>query len=537
MNPPNPSLSSTEMLLSTKDYQHFQLLDEESGNVLHEFDGAKKAAHCLPGDKVSFSDEIVSLKEHAAILPLVGTLHIQSKYLFGYTSKNVPIYLFHPYDTSYPPMRVGCSSKDGVNKIGLVQFESWTPSETYPRANLVQLLGDSGDPKAEYEALQYQYAPWKKQIAKLAVTPIPQPTAPRLEGFTFNIDPSGCKDIDDVLTVRDRNDGTYEFTITIANLTDIVKPNSALDFAAARQAQTLYDDGLAVAPMLPRWLSEDYGSLLPGQERKGMALKAIWNGTTLENFHFEECTLQNNKTYSYEEFQAVEGFPRTQVQAIASFLKGAPSDDSHEWVEQTMILYNLKVAELFRRETRGLLRQRQPGEFEAATYVPTVGAETHADFHAYYTHATSPLRRYADLVAQRHIQEILTARRSLDNPSGLLLYHLNRRNKQSKSFERDCFFLKQVSLAPSGAVVCDVRDMVLSGDLWKLIVWVPSWNRFVKLRCSGTLSTDGLHITRKDQSETFRVSINETCQLKYYCDMTQPNWKRRLVLSLGHKQT
>jgi exoribonuclease R len=519
------------MLLSTKDYQHFQLLDEETGHVLHEFDGAKTARGCLPGDKVSFSEGQVTLKKRAANISLVGTLHIQSKYLFGYTAKNVPIYLFHPYDTSYPPMRVGCSSKDGVNKIGLVQFDSWAPSETYPRANLLELLGDSGDPVAEYEALQYQYAPWKKQTAKIAQSQIPQSTAPRLEGFTFNIDPSGCKDIDDVLTLRDRSDGTYEFTITIANLTDIVEPNSTLDIVAVRQAQTLYDDGVAVAPMLPRWLSEDYGSLLPGQDRKGLALKAIWNGTTLEDFHFEECLVKNNKTFSYEEFQALEGFPRIQVQAIASFLKGSPSEDSHEWVEQTMILYNLKVAELFRQETRGLLRQRQPGEFEAATYVPTATAETHADFHTYYTHATSPLRRYADLLAQRHIQEILTARKSLVNPNGLLLHHLNKRNKQSKSFERDCFFLKQVSLKSSGSVECDVREILAVADLWKLTVWVPSWDRFVKLRVSGTF-TDGFHITRKDQSETFRVSINDRCQLKYYCDMIQPNWKRRLVLSL-----
>jgi len=130
----------------------------------------------------------------------------------------------------------------------------------------------------------------------------------------------------------------------------------------------------------------------------------------------------------------------------------------------------------------------------------------------------------------------LTARKSLVNPNGLLLHHLNKRNKQSKSFERDCFFLKQVSLASSGSVECEIRDMITVADLWKLTVWVPSWNRFVKLRCSGTFA-DGLCITRKDQSETFNVKVGDTCQLKYYCDMTQPNWKRRLVLSLRDEQT
>jgi len=520
------------MLLLTKDYQHFQLLDEETGNVLHEFEGAKKAARCLPGDQVEYSEGTITRKVAAEVPHLVGTLHIQSKYLFGYTAKNIPIYLFHPYDTSYPPMRVGCSSKDGVNKIAVVCFDSWAPTETYPRANLLHLLGNSGDPRAEYEALQMQYAPWKKQTEKFAEIPLRQLTVPRLEGFTFNIDPDGCKDIDDVLTLRARDDGAYEFSITIANLTDLVLPNSMLDRIAVRQAQTLYDDGVAVAPMLPRWLSENYGSLLPGEDRKGLSLKAIWNGSTLEEIRFEECTLRNDKVYTYEEFQIIEGFPRAQVQEIASFLKGAPSEDSHEWVEQCMILYNLKVAELFRQQNCGLLRERQSGEFAAASYVPTATAKIHSNFKRYYTHATSPLRRYADLVAQRHVQEILTTSFYLGNPSGLLLYHLNRRNKQSKSFERDCFFMKQISQTPSGSVDCEVREILPVADLWKIIVWVPSWNRFVKLRCVGTLGDNGLQMTRKDQSETFLVKVGDTSQLKYYCDLMQPNWKRRMVLSL-----
>ena len=518
------------MLLQTKDYQHFQILDEESGHVLHEFDGAKLANRCLPGDIVS---ETVTLVKRAAIPLLVGTIQIQSKYLFGYTAKNVPIYLFHPYDLSYPPMRVGCSSKDGTNKIGLVQFDTWDLTETYPRANLVQLLGDSGDPKAEYEALQYQYAPWKKQISKLAPTMSASIREKQLEGFTFNIDPNGCKDVDDVLTLCIRDDGKYDFAITIANLTDAVPPNSDLDLWSIKQAQTLYDDGNAVNPMLPRWLSEDYGSLLPGQERKGMALKAIWDGTTLSDFRFEECLVKNDKTFSYEEFQAVEGFPRIQVQAISGFLKGSPSEDSHEWVEQCMILYNLKVAELFRLESRGLLRQRAAGEFEAASYVSTTDGNIHADFKAYYTHATSPLRRYADLVAQRHLQEILKNRGgTVTNPSGLLLLHLNKRNKQSKSFERDCFFLKQISVAPSGSVECSVRNIEHVGDMWKVITWVPMWNRFVSLYCQGSELESGIQVTRKDQTETFIVAMGMTCQLQYYCDMKQPNWKKRMILSL-----
>ena len=86
------------MLLQTKDYQHFQILDEESGNVLNEFDGAKLANRCLPGDIVS---ETVTLVKRAAIPLLVGTIQIQSKYLFGYTAKNVPIYQANEIKKNY----------------------------------------------------------------------------------------------------------------------------------------------------------------------------------------------------------------------------------------------------------------------------------------------------------------------------------------------------------------------------------------------------------------------------------------------------
>ena len=531
-------------MLSTKDYQHFQILSE-AGDVLETFEGSAQAERALPGDTVYRSQGKLRILQRAAVPPLIGTILIESKFLFGHTSRNVPIYLFFPYDTSYPPMRVGCSSRDGKNKIGIVRFESWAEGETYPRGTLQTLLGDAGDFDAEKEGLLQHYVPTRKQILKCQQVGMSPPSLhlPLLEGYTFNIDPDGCKDIDDVFTFQKLDNSHWKFTITIANLLDVVKENTELDDLAQKQATTFYRDGEAVAPMLPRWISEDQCSLLPGQERRGMSLEMSWNGETLSDFQFKETRLVNTKTFTYESIQALppSEFPRAPLEDIASFLKGEACSDSHEWVEQAMVLYNRKVAELFMSTQTGLLRRLDvldPTKLEqkAAEYCLPAEDARHAAFgHVFYTHATSPLRRYADLLAQRYLRSALASIRSEQQPTLLTLKHLNERTRSAARYERDSFFLDCMTAAPVGSVLADVKQWSNRGDtLFKVHLRVPQWNRCVNVRVSTgrPTSEDSLVIQSKDGSEAFTIQKENQVLLHYYCDMKQPNWKRRMVFSL-----
>ena len=272
-------------ILTTSDYMRFTVGNET-------FEGASKANRCLPNDEVRWDGSQCSLVKRASHGPIPGVLELNSKVLYGHTAKGYPIYLFHPFNKSYPPMRVGSSEKDrSKNQVALIEFAIW--DEHLPRGTLIRLLGHGF--KAEAEALKWLYS---YPNSKLQFEPQPLiDMRPFIEGYTVNIDPDGCKDIDDVVTLRRITNG-WEVTITIADVAEHIIEGSPLDLAAQKKGQTLYQDG-AVVPMFPLSLSEGAGSLLPGEIRYGLSLIFHWTGTC-SNFHMIESRIQNQKTYTYD---------------------------------------------------------------------------------------------------------------------------------------------------------------------------------------------------------------------------------------------
>jgi protein SSD1 len=82
----------------------------------------------------------------------------------------------------------------------------------------------------------------------------------------FTIDPEDARGLDDALSIKPNDDGTYDVGIHIADVSFHVKPNTALDRDARKRATSVYLVQRAV-PMLPPALSEELCSLAPGEER------------------------------------------------------------------------------------------------------------------------------------------------------------------------------------------------------------------------------------------------------------------------------
>jgi protein SSD1 len=122
---------------------------------------------------------------------------------------------------------------------------------------------------------------------------------------TFSIDPETAKDLDDALSVKHNEDGTYDITVHIADVAYFVKPNTALDRDARKRATSVYLVQRAV-PMLPPALSEQLCSLNPGQDRLAFSVVFTMNeDAQIVKKWFGKTIIKSAAKLSYQDAQNV----------------------------------------------------------------------------------------------------------------------------------------------------------------------------------------------------------------------------------------
>lgn len=525
------------LTLYTKNYKDF-VLHDANHNPVQTFSGAKFANKALPGDIVTGKADGCTLVKRINHLPIAGLLELNSKTKYGFTAKNHPIYLFIPFNESYPPFVVGSSEKDtSKNRLALIQFDSWT--DTFPRGNLQKLLD------SEMEALSWTYTPLANQKYKDELPPIPT-IKPRPLVNAFHIDPPDCRDVDDVLSITTEDDQTY-ITITISDVAAHIPKDHPLDIRASLIAQTFYQEGNKPRHVFPPELSEDRLSLLPSTEPKlGLSLKFPLNDPTKTQW-FESHVL-TTKTYTYE--SVYQDPPICETLKHMAKALNEPTDDSHKWIEVAMKFYNIEAAKLLQQNQTGLLRSHdKPNEeklqslmkinpdlqflaYSSAQYVKSsepnsyhFGLQSNA-----YTHATSPIRRYADLVNQRSIKALLNQQPIPPSPSP---YHLNIVAKQAKRHDRDLTFIRALQSSQTENTVQGQVLQINTSDptITKLSIYVPLWSLSVKLRYKRGHSPNTL--ISKDEKTTHTIHEGQLVTLTYHADMTARNWKKRMVIRLS----
>jgi exoribonuclease R len=452
--------------------------------------------------------------------PIVGVLELASKYKYGLTSRGAPLYLFKPYDDTLPDFIVGSSCRDcSVNQIAIVDAPVMTANHL-DRANLVSLLGPVGDPDAETKALLAHYCPKKPAPAPDSVSPetqeIREPLDEEHGWITFHIDPVGCKDIDDAIAYHP---GQKLWAITIADVAAAIPVDSDLDNAAAAIGSTFYSlTGTAVRPMLPSAISEGSSSLLPGTPRRGVTLFCYSLDSEEDPwFALTQITVKHSFTY--------ESFVDSEIQRDLGLI----NKDPHDVIAEFMIRYNTEAAKRFQRSATGILRVQPPAESaawgsidpllarldqEAAAYqvagiqvTGIQGSQGHASLNvAAYTHVTSPLRRYADLVNQRCLKALISPFTELIRVSEGVASHLNDRAKANRRWTRDLTFLTHVTPGTVHTI------QVIWVDATR--VWVPAWSRLLRLR----------------HTPVFPIPAPGTRgRIDVFCDPSRRNWKQRIL--------
>lgn len=524
-------------MLATNNYIHFKIKDPASGAILHEWDGAEKANHALPEDQVKILDDgSLTIVQRAPKKTLVGIWEVTSKFIYGLNSRKNPYYLCRPLNKGFPPFLVARNMKlpdQSRDYYITFRFEDWNET-TYPRGSFESLLGPVEEFDVEARALQILSCPWAaKSKLSFQEDQGPEPTL-QLSENTFNIDPPGCKDIDDCLTILPHKN-QWKIYITIADVARSIQPETSEFELAQKIAATTYQNGEATGPMLSRQYSEDKCSLLPGKERYGVALESTWcpeQKRIVSTPIFHEVRIQNQKSFTYESIVKYNQPLLEILKEFTSFLAGRPTHDSHEWVEQCMLFYNKEVAKVLHGIGCGILRAHDtPFEekrkilhtidprleklaFQSAKYVPVGTDSSHYGLGTnLYCHASSPIRRFSDLVNQTILKESIHGKtiQNFISYTQTICEYLNQRQKEIASAERDFQFLKAVAQAPSA----QVRGQYLWKEKEKFVFWIDSWQTTIRFEFN----------CAEPQPGDFRT-------IQYYCDRRKPTWKEKMIFSI-----
>jgi exoribonuclease R len=534
-------------ILQTEDYDTFIILSD-IGIKIHEFQGAKKANKCLPGDHVAFASDknqcILELRDEHP--PIVGTVELTNTSKYGLTKRGLPMYLFTPYNKKYPHFIVGCSEKDTTrNRIGLIKFDSW--STTFPRGALQELLGPSGDIEAEKQALMWQACPWKWAKFDYPLKQESTKRTPIHEGYTFHIDPEGCRDVDDVFTFQQRAD-EWLVTISISDVASYVADGSPVDIMASLIGQTLYDPaGTVLRPMLPSAYSEQACSLLPGKKSYGVSLQFTWANNTITNPTWLETSFTVDESYTYESFQASDTAEKHVLKAIASYLAKEQVDDSHQWVEHMMLFYNTEAGSFLKKAQMGILRKHAAPDLDRLeqykAYVPELQqlafssaeyclAEEEDTVHygleaAAYAHASSPIRRYADLVNQRILKQLIhNVTEYYIVP--IAMYDMNQRSKAMKRHARDHAFLTAIATGNT-TFQGRIMEKQMQENTMRLVIYVPLWKRMISTTYHALSENTVL-----SRDETKEIDVTLFREVTITCAFTPNarNWKERVLLQI-----
>lgn len=121
----------------------------------------------------------------------------------------------------------------------------------------------------------------------------------------ITIDPADARDLDDAISLVDNPDGTMTLGVHIADVSEYVKPGSALDQEAYRRGTSIYFPD-RVIPMLPTQLSNGVCSLNPNEPRLTLSvMMTLDQNYNMVGYDIKKTLIQTRTRFSYDEVQEI----------------------------------------------------------------------------------------------------------------------------------------------------------------------------------------------------------------------------------------
>ncbi|XP_068605162.1 DIS3-like exonuclease 1 [Brachionichthys hirsutus] len=524
-----------------------------------------------------------------------------------------------PWDRRIPKIRISTQQAEALQDHRVVvRIDSWESTSLYPNGHSLRVLGRAGELETEVQTILIENCihvpPFSD--AQLREMPINSPENPwrmdpaqlaerrdLTDHLVFSIDPLGCEDVDDTLSVRSLGGGKLlELGVHIADVTHFVREGSLTDLEARSRATTYYLADRRY-DMLPAVLSADLCSLLGGVDRYAMsvlweldahslAVNKVWYGRTIirssYQLHYElaQALLNGEQAEVLElsnlgpeekdaklaeltqalgmlthvarhlraqrdkggalELEGVEVRAQLDEERNITALVPRQPLEVHETVAECMIYANHWVARkiqeafphraLLRRhppprqefftqlvdsaEARGftvdvrtnkslansldravdpqdpmvnrMLRMMATAAMSQALYFST-GLESQDQYYHYglaldrYTHFTSPIRRYADIVVHRLLTTAIDLDRGSENVKAFasskdleeLARHINNKNRVAQQAQKlsttlfQCLYFKERDPQTDQRCVADAVIYSIRNN--GVLVFVPEY--------------------------------------------------------------
>ena len=272
----------------------------------------------------------------------------------------------------------------------------------------------------------------------------------RQQVFGITIDDATTVDRDDGIWLTKLNDKQFELQVSITDVSELIVKGSPIDQEALARVVTLYHTS-PPTPMLPCHISTNLGSLEEDKQTLALTIFFIIDKYgNINSFEIKETIFTNKKAFSYEEVEQILQNPQDipehkilcQMQMIAQLIsknRGGKSGtlteegyidedgnliqdnvNAHQLIAEIMILSNNTIAGyLAKHNIRAIYRTQDVGTTDFKLAMKTMGhclvpakyepiSKPHVGLALMnYTHFTSPLRRFVDLVNHRILKNII----------------------------------------------------------------------------------------------------------------------------------
>jgi exoribonuclease R len=420
-----------------------------------------------------------------------GILEINTIKNYGVNKRNIPYFKFKPLNKEYPSFLVAssCKKKYKKNVYCIIQYKEWEITHIYPYGTINNIFGEIDNNKALYTILLYKYDLYNNNY-KLTLQDTnllydndklnkhnilkEKKREKYINNNIISIDPIGCEDIDDAFHCEETHN-YYIVYIHIADVSEYVKNGSKIDEYSKKNYQTLYNDDNI--NMLPKILSNKLCSLSKNNDYNlVITTKYIYDKENLNLLEFSvyESIIKMDYNLCYEKCQNIlneENIGNIDKhllevkKSIHILSKLSYTKDIHKIIEYFMVLTNSKICELLYNNL-GITIMRNYKKIENikienlndnvnkflnyynngnAKYVLKIKEKDEFDTDniehdilnlKYYTHYTSPIRRYIDIELHRLYKKLINKNVYDINIEDLRnkIENINKKNKDIKKY-------------------------------------------------------------------------------------------------------